>query len=586
MQAKQLKKLVRKWALLVVALTLLGGGVAYAVSRALTPIYEAQGSVLVIAGPNQTAGAGSLTINATQATTTAATLLTEPPLLQTIIDQLHLGMTTADLGRVVSATPQANTELVEVLARDPSATRAALIDNALMKAYVNEITTSNTQRINAAGAALQAQITDVQKTISTEQQDLVAAENARQDATALKATISANEALLSQLTLNYSSFQATQSQNLETVSIAAAADVPLLPASPRPLLNTVLGILAGFVLGSGLVALLEYLDQGLHNADDVVEKLGLPCLGIVPRYRTSRVVPASSSKAAANERRHVEAASEAYRRLRTNVLFSNPDSPLKSILITSVRSGEGKTCTAANLAVALANSEKRVLLIDADMRRPDQHRLFGKKLDHGMSELILETSAKSIPSVNGLHGTTFPNLSLLTSGTIPPNPSELLASNRAHLLLERLAEEHDLLVIDTPPAGMVTDALTVAAAATVTVMVVEAGKTNAVHAAATIESLRAVGANVVGVVLNKARDRSLSGYYYRYGYGPEESDAADMDPRRGTGGTAAQWAQSNLRSRRRERPLSRADQLPRRTMAAPGSDGGVLDGRPPPSTGR
>ena len=152
--------------------------------------------------------------------------------------------------------------------------------------------------------------------------------------------------------------------------------------------------------------------------------------------------------------------------------------------------------------------------------------------------------------------------------------------------LERLAEEHDLLVIDTPPAGMVTDALTVAAAATVTVMVVEAGRTNAVHAAATIESLRAVGANVVGVVLNKARDRSLSGYYYRYGYGPEESDAADMDPRRGTGGTAAQWAQSNLRSRRRERPLSRADQLPRRTMAAPGSDGGVLDGRPPPSTGR
>jgi capsular exopolysaccharide synthesis family protein len=525
MNPNQLRKLVRKWTLAVVSLALVSAGVTYLVSKAQTPVYAARGSVLVIAGPSQTVGSGGVAINATQATTTAAALITEPPLLQKVIDALNLQVPTTTLAKQVSATPQNNTELVDVQVLDTDPNRATQIVNAVMSTYVNQITTQNTQRIQQAGAVLRDQLTQVQNQISQAQQDFANAQKAGQDTTALRASISANTALLSTLTANYSSFQSTQAQNLETVSIAAAATVPTTPSSPHVLLNTALGGLAGLVIGLGLVALLEYLDQGLHNADDVQERLGLPCLGIVPRYRTGRIVGAG--KNADKDKRVAEAASEAYRRLRTNVLFSTPDGDLKSIVLTSVRSGEGKTCTAANLAVALASSDQRVLLVDADMRRPDQHRLFGKGLGNGMSEMIIESRPQAPPSLNAVHPTQFDNLALLTSGTIPPNPSELLASKRAHLLLQTLAAKYDLLVIDTPPAGLVTDALSLASDASITVVVVEAGRTNAAQAAAVIESLRSVGANVAGVVLNKARSRSLGGYYYQYGgygYAPGVSD--------------------------------------------------------------
>ena len=520
MQPHQLRKLVRKWTIPVIGLTFLGAIVAYVVSRSLTPIYEAKGDVLVVAGPGQTANI-NLNLNAQEATTTAATLLTEPPLLRAVIDSTKLNETVDALAKRVTATPQSNTELVDVLVQDPSATRAAQIDNTLMNTYVAQVTKENTDRVNQEGAALQTQINQVQATITQENQELATAQHNGQDTTALQATVSANTALLTQLTLNYSSFKATQAQNLETVSVAAPASTPLTPASPRVGLNTALGAFVGLLIAAALAALLEFLDQGLNTPDDIRERLGVPCLGVVPRYQ-----PAREGKLAPNQQREFDTASEAYRRLRTNLLFSAPDADLKSVVLTSARSGEGKTRTAANLAVALASSDKRVVLIDADMRRPNQHRLFGKLRDNGMSELILATTQGRIPSLNGTHATKHPNLSLITSGTIPPNPSELLTSHRAKLLLHSLAAKHDMLVIDTPPADVVTDALGLAADASATILVVEAGRTNAAQANAVIESLRGVGANVIGVVLNKAKKRASGAYYYAYGYSDKMAEAS------------------------------------------------------------
>jgi non-specific protein-tyrosine kinase len=518
MQAHQLRKLVRRWTIPVIVLAILGAAVAYAVSKSLTPIYEAKGDVLVVAGPGQ-AGVVGLNLNAQQATTTAAILLTEPPLLQTVIDSNHLNETADTLSKRVTATPQTNTELVDVFVQDPSPPRAAEIDNALMNAYVAQVTQQNSARISQAGATMQAGITQVQATITQENQQLAAAPRT-QDTTALRATISGNTTLLTQLTLSYSNFKATQAQNLDAVSVAAPAAIPLTSASPRTSLNTALGGLAGLVIGIALVGVLEFLDQGLKTPDDVRDRLGVPCLGVIPRYQ-----PATSATVTAKQQRDLDAATESYRRLRTNLLFSSPDSELKTVVITSARTGEGKTRTAANLAVALAGSDKRVVLIDADMRRPNQHRLFDKSQENGMSDMILATTTDHVPQLNGTHETKHPNLSLITSGTIPPNPSELLASNRAMMLLHSLAGTHDLLVIDTPPADVVTDALSVAANASATIVVVEAGRTNAAQASAVIDSLRSVGANVIGVVLNKAKQRADGAYYYQYGYTSKPSSA-------------------------------------------------------------
>jgi succinoglycan biosynthesis transport protein ExoP len=531
MHPDQLRKLVRKWTIPVVAMTLIGAVIAFFVSKSLTPIYEAKGDVLVVAGPGQNA-AGVVNLSAAEAASTAATLLTAPPLLQKVIDALNLGVSTDALARQVTASPQINTELVDVTVRDPSAQRAAQIANAIMNTYVSDVTQANAARIGQAGSALQAQIKDVETTLSQEEKTVATAQHANQDTTALRASVDANTALLSQLTQNYSSFQATQAQNLETVSVAVAAAAPLSPASPKISLNTALGALAGLLLGLGLAALLEFLDQGLHTAEDVRERLGLPCLGVVPYYVVQRAKTSEDApKLTPKQQRHMDAAAEAYRRLRTNLLFAAADTDLSSVVFTSARAGEGKTRTAANLAVAIANSDTRVVLIDADMRRPSQHRLFDKPIQEGVSELILATTAERVPSLNGTHATQYDNLVLITSGTIPPNPSELLASKRASRLFHSLAATYDMLVIDTPPVEVVTDALSVAAECSATVVVIEAGKTNAGQANAVIASLRNVGANVIGVVLNKARERDSGQYYYQYGYADKvPNPSAELAP--------------------------------------------------------
>jgi capsular exopolysaccharide synthesis family protein len=514
MQPEHLRKLLRKWAVPIVLLTLFGAAVGYYVSHKVTPIYEATGDVLVVAAPGSGATTGILSVNASEATTTAATLMTEPALLQQVIKQLHLDTTESALAKEVAATPASNSELVDVVVRDPSAATAAQIANAIMNTYVSQVNTQNALRIAQAGASFQAQINALQSTLAQEEQQLISDETAHKDTTAVTAAIDSNSALLSQLTLNFGTFKATQAQNLETVSLAAPAPVPASPVSPSHLLDTLLGAFIALLVAVSLAALIQYFDQALKTADDVRDRLALPCLGVVPKFNHLAVIAEPEN----TRKRRTAEVMEAYRRLRTNVLFATPDVDMSSVVITSARPGEGKSCTAANLAVALASSEKRVLLIDADMRNPGQHRLFGKPVNGGLSDLIMQPQATPIARLLGMHATDFANLSLLTCGTIPPNPAELLESQRARRLLTALAEEQDLIVIDTPPAGVVSDPLSIAAHASATILVVEAGKTSASQAISAIRSLGDVGANVVGVVLNKAPHRILRRSYYGYGY--------------------------------------------------------------------
>ena len=527
MQPDQLRKLTRKWAIPILVVMILGAAASYLVSKRLTPIYAATGSVEVVAGPGQTIGSGAGTPS--DATATAASLLTKPALLNGVISKLHLNTTLDKLSKEVSAVAETNTDLVDVTVNDPSPARAALIANALMNAYKVEWNNENAARIAQGGATIQGAINELQATLNAEQQQLVAAQKAGHDTTALQGTISANQAELGQLRIELGTYDATQAQTLGAVSVAQNASIPDKPASPNTLLNTVAGGLAALLLAAGFAYLREFLDQGLKSAEDVRDRLGLPCLGVVPKFRH---LPIRGRSFVPNHR-HDEAVREAYRRLRINLLFATPDAELKTVVVTSVRAGEGKTCTAANLAVALASSDRRVLLIDADLRKPDQHRLFETSLEGGLSELILRTSTAARVPLNGLRPTHFANLSLLTSGTVPHNPAELLASKRAMAVLQSIGPEQDLIVIDTAPAGLVTDPLSIASGASATMLVVEAGKTKASQAAGTIDALREVGANVIGVVLNKATRRSSTGYYYQYGqsrYGQQSSQSSAAMP--------------------------------------------------------
>jgi capsular exopolysaccharide synthesis family protein len=514
MQPDQLRKLTRKWAIPIILVTILGAAASYLVSKRLTPMYAATGKMVVAAGPGVSGGSAAIPLSPSEATNTAASLLTGPALLQQVIRTLHLQMTTDSLAKQVTATAETNTELVDVIVNDPSPDRAASIANALMSAYIRQVNQVNAQQTSLNGADILSRIATANAKLSLDKEGLAAAVSAGRDTTSWSDAISTDNQQLSLLASSYGTFLGTQAQSQDEVYAPEPATAPSKPASPNTLLNTIAGALAALVIVAGFAYLREFLDQGLKTAEDVRDRLDVPCLGVIPKFRHLPV----RGKSFAPNHRHDEAVREAYRRLRVNLLFATPDEELKTVVVTSVRAGEGKTCTAANLAVALAGSDRRVLLIDADLRKPDQHRLFETPLEGGLSELILNTPTTSAVPTNGLRRTQFANLRLLTSGTVPANPAELLASKRGMAVLKSIGPDQDLIVVDTAPAGLVTDPLSVAAGASATVLVVEAGKTKASQAGGTIDALREVGANVIGVVLNKASRRISTGYYYQYGH--------------------------------------------------------------------
>ena len=199
---------------------------------------------------------------------------------------------------------------------------------------------------------------------------------------------------------------------------------------------------------------------------------------------------------------------EAYRTLRTNIQFSSLDKPLHTLLVTSTSPDEGKSTTAANLAVTMAQAEQRVLLVDCDLRRPTLHTLFGVSNESGLTSAIIDLET-ALP----LQTTLVPGLSLLTSGPLPPRPADLLGSKRMDALIERLRAAADIVIFDTPPVIAVTNAAVLAPRMDGVLLVLKAGKTRRDRAREVRRLLEKVKANIVGVVLNDARLEQGYDYY-------------------------------------------------------------------------
>ncbi|MEI7643825.1 MAG: CpsD/CapB family tyrosine-protein kinase [Chloroflexales bacterium] len=195
------------------------------------------------------------------------------------------------------------------------------------------------------------------------------------------------------------------------------------------------------------------------------------------------------------------AAAEAYRTLRTNIQFSSIDRPLKTLLVTSTAPDEGKSIILANLAVTMAQSEQRVLLVDCDLRRPSLHNIFGLANEQGLTSALLEQGAGELP----IQATAVPGLSLLASGPLPPRPADLLGSRRMVAMIERLRASADIVLFDTPPVVAVTDAAVLAPQVDGVLLVLQAGHTRRDRAREARQILEKVKAHIIGVVLNNAR---------------------------------------------------------------------------------
>jgi len=294
------------------------------------------------------------------------------------------------------------------------------------------------------------------------------------------------------------------------------------PASPAFRVGTtlrqkiVLGILVGLLLGLGGAFFLEYLDQTIKNAGDVERVIGVPVLGLIPydpalgRSGNGKRTPIAIVARAGPD----QPAAEAFRALRTNVTFVGAEKPLQFVSITSPGPGEGKSTTAANLAVALAQGGQRTLLIDGDLRRPLIHRAFALVQEPGLTDVLVgrATAQEAVrPEVAA-------GLDVLPSGAIPPNPSELLGSAAMHQLISSLRHDYHYIVIDTPPTLPVTDASVVASSADAAILVLKSGDTEETAAQRALEQLRRVHARIAGAVLNgvsRRQDRYYTYYSYR-----------------------------------------------------------------------
>jgi capsular exopolysaccharide synthesis family protein len=330
------------------------------------------------------------------------------------------------------------------------------------------------------------------------------------------------------------------------ISIIDRAEIPLFPISPKKGKNIFLALLIGLFGGVGLCFFLDYLDNTIKGPEDVEKLAQLPSLGVIPYlppegldrkkgYRSYASYHYKYGKAQEKEQTEKDGQkpqitqielvnfhhpsffiSEDYRTVRTSILLSHAEGPPKTITFTSSLPGEGKTTTAANMAVSFGQLEQNVLVLDADLRKPRMHKIFLTRNLKGLSSYLTGKVALD----EAIQKTKFGNTWLLPSGPIPPNPTELLNSKKMKEMISKLKDNFGVVIIDTPPVLAVVDPVIASALSDATVFVLQAGKTTIKPFLRAYEELKRAKSKIIGVLFNEAK-LTREGYYspsYRHHY--------------------------------------------------------------------
>jgi len=408
----------------------------------------------------------------------------------------------------ISISQVGQTQVVHLNARSNQPATAALVANTYAKAYIDVRRSQALEDLGAAGQQVQGKVTDLEKQIS-----------------AIPVTGNpphASDPALEDRRQNLINQQSVFRQRLDQIQLEAGlngggaqlvtpAQAPTTPVSPKPVRNALVGFLGGLILGVALAFLFEQLDDSIKTKDDVDRVLhSIPTLGIIPAVEGWR----SGEARTVSIDEPTSQASEAYRSLRTSIGFMGLDRPLRVIQVTSPSAAEGKTTTIANLAVALTNIGKRVVVVDCDLRRPRIHAFFGMPNDVGFTSVLLG----EVPMAEAVRPAGRRHLKLLASGPLPPNPSELLSSPRTAQILRALQNEADIVLVDSPPVLPVTDSAVLSAHVDACLLVMRAGVTTRRQLTRAVEVLQQVASPLVGTVLNGVTADDGYGYAYNYGY--------------------------------------------------------------------
>jgi polysaccharide biosynthesis transport protein len=334
--------------------------------------------------------------------------------------------------------------------------------------------------------------------------------------------------------------------SLDTAVVVDAAPLPSLPLPRRLVEYTLVALLASLAVGGGIAFLIEYMDYTIKRPELVEPAYGAPAQGVIGISRRGGRGRSPAELITLSDPH--SPVSESFRALRTGVSVAGLALPLRSLMITSARPGEGKTFVAANLAVSLAQNGTRVILVDADLRKPSLHYLFDLPLDPGFTDLVLKSDI-AIDDV--LQVTPVENLRVLTCGIIPPNPAELLGSERAAAVMEQLSQHADIVIFDTAPAATVTDAVVIAPRVDAVLHVIQAGGTRIDLVRGCKAILERGGARILGPVLNQVRLSELQSYSFYYSYSYYDKD----HQRKGKQAKSKQHSRSRIAASRAPRAL-------------------------------
>lgn len=527
---------LRKWIWLIVLATVLAAGSGLIASLLAIPVYQTTTTLIVgqvIQDPNPNTGdffAGE------QLARTYAQLVSREPILDATITTLGLPQDWRSLRNQVNAASIANTQLIEIAVLDTVPVRAKAIANELARQLILQSPTTPSsddqarlEFVRAQLPDLEARINDGQARVAALDQLIANASSARQiqDAQQRQAVI---QSQISQWQSTHAQLLVSlQKGNLNYISIVDPAEQPDAPVSPNILVNALLAVAIGLTLSVGAAFLLEYLDDTLRSPEEVRALIGAPALAAISKFPGNDYPDMLIA-----EREPRSPVTETYRALRTNLQFLAIDSPLRIVLITSSGPGEGKSVTAANLAVVFARAGKSVILVDADLRRPVAHKIFGLKNRAGLTTYLVDQADESAsterstrlehePESRGggrmleayLQPTSVPNLQVVCSGALPPNPAEVLGSNRMRDFLEEVATMADVVIVDSPPCVTVTDAVVLSQWVNGVLLVLDGQTTHRQGARRARENLAAAGARILGAVVNRFDTRG-SAYYYGY----------------------------------------------------------------------
>lgn len=524
---------VIRWWWLLILVTAVAAGVGYWVSQNQPRVYQASTTVMVGQSIQDTQLDSRDILTSERLALTYANIGRRQPVLQGVVDELELDDTWRQLKSRVKIAPVEGTQLLEIRVEANSPEEAQVTaDEVARRLILMSPTALENQEKDTNQRLVRQRLKDLEARMEAGQAQREALEAAMagslsaKQVVELQAEINTLESLMASWDNNYTQLlilvASKKSPNYLTVVEPAQANPD--PIRPRVRLNMLIAGVIGLFLALGFVVLLESLDNTIKSAEDLSQSLGLTALGAVGRIEGKtnhdKLIVFQGS---------FSPVSEAYRMIRSNIHFMSVDRPAKTIMVTSTTPGEGKSITAANLGVIMAQAGLKTIIVDADLRRPVQHQVFQVPNQGGLTDLLC---SPELEIISYLRNTTVENLHLITFGVLPPNPSELLGSQRMGQLLASLNQMADVVILDSPPVAAVTDAAVLSNRVDGVVLITYAGQTRRDVARQAVLALQQAGANLLGGVLNGISRRE-GGYYYQQYYTPNRHESAGQPSRAG-----------------------------------------------------